>query len=307
MTDPQPEATVTIASQSIELALTGKPDVKNKWGAGSIRPVFVVFTYLPEGIRAHLYGVWVREDGEVTDAPCDQAYRIGDGDEWPDWMADLAREHKPADRAAEEAYRLSLSTALRLGTGANWEAIRDRAEDLVAEVEQLTEASRRLLEQRQDMAAERFAWQERGDQAEARVRQMEAAASADRAVVLRDAAELLAAHPGAIPYRPQLDEDGGFWWDTRDRDAAADLLRRMADETQRPEGEPTESVIYQVVGDWGVDSADTAEGARAAVAKWLRAYPKCGAFAQQRICRDWPDGSEFSGPWTDLPEQPTGT
>lgn len=75
-----------------------------------------------------------------------------------------------------------------------------------------------------------------------------------------------------------------------------------ADETREAEGEPTESVIYQVVGDWGVDSADSAEGARAAVAKWLREYPKCGAFAQQRICRDWPDGSEFSGPWTDLPE-----
>jgi hypothetical protein len=106
MTAPQPaEATVTIASQAIELALTGKPDVKNKWGAGSIRPRFVVFTYLPEGIRAHLYGVWVREDGELTDAPCDQEYRIGDTDEWPDWMAELAREHDPrtapaTDRAA---------------------------------------------------------------------------------------------------------------------------------------------------------------------------------------------------------------
>ncbi|MFF7335410.1 ParB N-terminal domain-containing protein [Streptomyces sp. NPDC008150] len=32
-----------------------------------------------------------------------------------------------------EAYRLALSQALGLGTGANWEAIRDRAEDLVAE------------------------------------------------------------------------------------------------------------------------------------------------------------------------------
>jgi hypothetical protein len=101
MTDPKPaEATVTIASQSIELALTGQPDVKNKWGAGSIRPVFVVFTYLPEGIRAHLYGVWVREDGELTDAPCDKEYRIGDTDEWPGWMSELAIEHKPSGRAA---------------------------------------------------------------------------------------------------------------------------------------------------------------------------------------------------------------
>lgn len=79
----------------------------------------------------------------------------------------------------------------------------------------------------------------------------------------------------------------------------AELLR-MADEAQQ-EPEYTESVIYEVVGDWGVDSADSAEGARAAVAKWLRAYPKCGAYAQQRIYRDWPDGSEYYGPWTDLP------
>jgi acyl-CoA reductase-like NAD-dependent aldehyde dehydrogenase len=60
-------------------------------------------------------------------------------------------------------------------------------------------------------------------------------APVDRAAVLREAADAVQAHPGAIPYRPQLDEDGGFWWDTRDRDAAADLLRRMADEAQQPE------------------------------------------------------------------------
>lgn len=97
--------------------------------------------------------------------------------------------------------------------------------------------------------------------------------------------------------------------------AKAALLRRMAaipagsaDAGHTSDGtdgdDPTESVIYEVVGDWGVDSADSAAGARAAVAKWLRAYPKCGAHAQQRIVRDWPDGSEFYGPWTDLPDEP---
>lgn len=35
-------------------------------------------------------------------------------------------------------------------------------------------------------------------------------------------------HPGPISYRPQLDEDGGFWWDTRDRDAAARIARTGA-------------------------------------------------------------------------------
>jgi hypothetical protein len=66
-------------------------------------------------------------------------------------------------------------------------------------------------------------------------------APADRAAVLREAADVLAAHPGAIPYRPQLDEDGGFWWDTRDRDAAAELLRRMAGESAVVDRVPAET------------------------------------------------------------------
>ena len=114
-----------------------------------------------------------------------------------------------------------------------------------------------------------------------------------------------------------IDERGFHWSDTTAVYPLADgtfrtginvraELRRMADEAQQqPDTEtPTESVIYQVVGDWGDDSADSAAGARAAVAKWLRAYPKCGAYAQQRIVREWPDGSEFYGPWTDLPDAP---
>jgi hypothetical protein len=97
--------------------------------------------------------------------------------------ANSAIDRETTTEEAGEAYRLAVSAALRLGTGATWEAIRDRAEDLTAEVEQLTETSRRLLEQRQEMAAERFVWQERGDRAEARVRQLEAAAPVDRATV----------------------------------------------------------------------------------------------------------------------------
>ncbi|MEU3945425.1 hypothetical protein [Streptomyces sp. NPDC029526] len=42
---------------------------------------------------------------------------------------------------------------------------------------------------------------------------------ADRAAVLQEGAEAIAAHPGP-------------WWDTRDRDAAAELLRRMAADEQ---------------------------------------------------------------------------
>ncbi|POG47119.1 hypothetical protein BV881_12325 [Streptomyces sp. ZL-24] len=46
--------------------------------------------------------------------------------------------------------------------------------DLVRRLEDEEDTSRRLLVQRQEMAAERYAWQERGDRAEARVRELEA-------------------------------------------------------------------------------------------------------------------------------------
>lgn len=79
-------------------------------------------------------------------------------------------------------------------------------------------------------------------------------------------------------------------------------LRRLADETPQPESGPTESTLYQVVGDWGTESASDAEEARAAVAAWLHDHPHSGARAEQRVYREWPDGSEFHGPWTDLPD-----
>ncbi|MEW2164363.1 hypothetical protein AB0912_15425 [Streptomyces sp. NPDC007084] len=61
---------------------------------------------------------------------------VGDREEYRKWLRQA--------EAAAEAYRLALSQALGLGTGANWEAIRDRSRDLVAEVAELTEAVRRL-------------------------------------------------------------------------------------------------------------------------------------------------------------------
>lgn len=59
---------------------------------------------------------------------------------------------------------------------------------------------------------------------------------ADRPAVLRWAADAVQNHPG--PHRDELQPEApGFWWDTRDRDAAADLLRRLAAETQQTETE----------------------------------------------------------------------
>jgi hypothetical protein len=81
--------------------------------------------------------------------------------------------------------------------------------------------------------------------------------------------------------------------------AAAESLRRLVGEDVQPEY--TEGFEYQVVGDWGVGSADSADGARAYVAEALREFPHCGARAEQRIVRMWDDGSEFYGPWTPVP------
>ncbi|MFG2372588.1 hypothetical protein ACGFY9_14055 [Streptomyces sp. NPDC048504] len=148
----------------------------------------------------------------------------------------------PSRTPAEEAYRLALSQALRLGTGATWEAIRDRAEDLVAEVGQLTEASRRLLEQRQEMAEERFAWQERGDKAETRVRQMEADVPANRAAVLREEAARIRAH---CPDHPDSESAEGSWMachcavaDDMERRVAVEAQQQAAPSQQGPEYTP---------------------------------------------------------------------
>ncbi|GGS81802.1 hypothetical protein [Streptomyces griseoviridis] len=66
--------------------------------------------------------------------------------------------------------------------------------------------------------------------------------TAVRAAALREGAEAIATHPG--PHRDDLQPDApGFWWDTRDRDAAADLLRRMADEAQPAQTE-TEHCVH---------------------------------------------------------------
>lgn len=83
--------------------------------------------------------------------------------------------------------------------------------------------------------------------------------------------------------------------------AAAESLRRLVGEGVQPEY--TEDVEYQVAGDWGVGGANSAEEARDYVAMALRTWPSCGAYAEQRITRTWPDGSEFYGPWTPLTDE----
>jgi hypothetical protein len=89
---------VTVAAQSVELVISGAPDVKNRYGSGTIRPSDVTLHYRDGSIRAALCGRWRREDGELTDAPCSQNYAAykGDTTDWPGWLADLARAQQPA-------------------------------------------------------------------------------------------------------------------------------------------------------------------------------------------------------------------
>lgn len=92
------EPTAAILNQQIVLRVTDQPDVKNKYGSGHIRPTEITLRYTPSGMRAHVHGRWVREDGEATNAPCSNDYAAHDGDtsEWPGWLADLAVAWKPA-------------------------------------------------------------------------------------------------------------------------------------------------------------------------------------------------------------------
>ena len=92
------EPTVTPLAQTIELRVTGQPDVPNQYGSGHIRPTEITFRYQTDSIRAQVYGRWIREDGELTDAPITRDYTTYQGDmsDWPGWVAELAREHAPA-------------------------------------------------------------------------------------------------------------------------------------------------------------------------------------------------------------------
>ena len=107
--DDVPEPTATPAGQSIALHLTGYPYIPNRWGPGHIRPTGIRLDYgnqrTPDARLAHVFGLWVREDGEVTDAPVDRDYYAPNGDlsSWPPEIADLAKKHQPAAVSADQA------------------------------------------------------------------------------------------------------------------------------------------------------------------------------------------------------------
>jgi hypothetical protein len=115
-----PEPTATVAGQSIALHLTNYPDIPNQWGTGHIRPTNIRLDYgnqrTPHARAAYITGLWVREDGQLTDATLDRDYYAPNGDlgSWPPEIADLANKHQPdpvapsgrADVLREEAARI---------------------------------------------------------------------------------------------------------------------------------------------------------------------------------------------------------
>lgn len=137
--------------------------------------------------------------------------------------AEAVRARKAAERFAETSGTL----AFRANEHARryrdaWQSARKRAALMTAEVTrraplngEYAEAARRAMEQRQEMAEERFAWQERGDRAEGKL------------TAAREIAARLAAH--AVGFQDVLDEsDRGPWGKTIGADLA-DLQAALGD------------------------------------------------------------------------------
>jgi hypothetical protein len=85
--------TATPTCQTIELHLTGYPDQPYQWGSGYMRPNRATITTLNNRHTAHLYGIWINDNGQIS-GHADQLYRHDDT--WPDWLTTLADEHRPA-------------------------------------------------------------------------------------------------------------------------------------------------------------------------------------------------------------------
>jgi hypothetical protein len=104
MTDTNPQqAAFTVTAQTIQVTVSGQPDVENRFGPGKIRPDGVRLSYRGHHIDARVDGQWVRESGEVTDSRLDQCYAVRDATDivqWPDWLCALATLLRPAAASA---------------------------------------------------------------------------------------------------------------------------------------------------------------------------------------------------------------
>ncbi|WP_329390138.1 HIT family protein [Streptomyces sp. NBC_01716] len=106
---------------------------------------------------------------------------------------------------------------------------------LRAELESANESAQKALEQRQEMAEERYVWQERGDRAEALAARLRAELEQARATVLRERADF---YDGVL--RDSLDPDSDPRYCTAIHDIALGL-RRLAAETAAGSGGQAES------------------------------------------------------------------
>lgn len=250
MTDTEP-INVTTAGESIDLLITGAPDVKNRYGSGTIRPSQVTLTYRDSSIHAQVYGRWRRESGELTDAPASQNYRSykGDMDGWPEWLASMARERRPAATPAADRAVLRDRIAEALEGVRVWRTVDGCDGWEYAGTEALADALAAVLPE-----------------------------PTDRAAVLLEAADELEAD-----YRPESGYDRGRAW-------CVEELRRLADEAQQPET-PSESCVHcgksirlitGTLAEWWVhDPGGIAACHPAAAASSTRATPKAAAEAQQ--------------------------
>jgi hypothetical protein len=201
MPDNPAQATVKTTVHIVGLAVTGQPDVDYKYDTGRIRPREIEIRYHGRSIRAQVYGLWVREDGELTDQPCDQDYtaRYGDIANWPTWLADLARAHSP-------------------------DAV-PPAVDRTASREQVAEILTPFFANFSDDDTARV---NAGEAANALAAVLPA--RADRAAVLGEAATT---YEEILENAPDHAKDPRYWTAVRDVTLG---LRRMADETPQPTG-----------------------------------------------------------------------
>lgn len=131
----------------------------------------------------------------------------------------------PTDQAAE-AHRLALSDALGLGTGAPWDAIRDRAAELRKAREQADMLSAELT-RRAPMTGE---YANEIIRLRAEVERLRT----DRAAALREAAAIIDQRASAIDAFSSSDF-GEEARAVRELAAVANDFRRMADEAQQPD------------------------------------------------------------------------
>ncbi|MEU8469550.1 hypothetical protein AB0F30_16780 [Streptomyces sp. NPDC029006] len=203
MTDPttQPDLDATVTEQRIELGVTGQHlDVKNKYGSGHLRPSHVTLAYQTSGLRAHVYGRWVREDGVMTDASCSQPYTADGNDtsDWPGWLAQLATDHAPV----AEVHRLRAE-------------LDRRTEDLAFLERTTLPELRRSIEHHKDGKQR---WRDRAEKAEARVWELERpAVEKQRNEIRQSFTELIAQaeqdrdHEGAFDVQCRLREREEQW------------------------------------------------------------------------------------------------